>query len=393
MIPKDFSERQRRYMSQSGSIWSYIPPPLPPELAWSDELVAAISVADRCLGQLAGMGRTLSNPHLLIRPFMRREAVLSSQIEGTQASESELVLFEINPSVEAHAPDVREVANYIRALEYGLDRIKTLPLSLRLIREMHRLLMTGVRGEEGTPGEFRRKRVWIGPRECKLEEATFVPPPPGNALSGCLDALEKFLHIPSSIPPVARMAMVHYQFEAIHPFVDGNGRIGRLLISLLLCLEGILPQPLLYLSAYFERNRSNYYDGLLRVSQAGDWIGWLKFFADGVASEAMDAVDRAQRLLRLRSTYVEELQKARTSALLIKLVDGLFDKPAMRLADVTSLLGVTVATAQKHVDRLVSLGMLKEITGYSRNRIYMARGVLDAIQEPSFGGSKAARGK
>lgn len=385
MEAADFTpEAPGRLVRVEGSV-AFVPRDLPPPLTWDNETVGLLSAAERALGQLAAMGRTLPNPHLLIRPFMRREAVLSSRIEGTEASVSDLVLFEIHPAQERQTPDVREVYNYVRALEYGLERVRQLPLSLRLICELHRLLMEGVRGGDRCPGQFRREQVWIGPPGCSIAQATHVPPPPNDDMMQALYALERFLHAPSNLPPVARLALVHYQFEAIHPFTDGNGRIGRLLITLMLCLDGILPQPLLYLSAYFDRHRQAYYDGLRDVSRRGDWTGWIRFFAQGVAEEAMDAVDRAQRLADLRDRYVARVRTPRTSALVTKLIEELFARPAISIDMVAQLLDITPASAQKHVDRLIHAGILEEVTGRRRNRIFLAKEIIQAVQEPSFG--------
>ncbi len=383
MGPSDFTKDAPGRLVPIAKTVAFAPDVLPPRLAWDDETLGLVGAAERALGQLASLGRSLPNPHLLIGPFVRREAVLSSQIEGTQASVSDLVLFEVDPDVEQSIPDVREVYNYIQALDYGLERVKTLPLSLRLIRELHEKLMAGVRGADRLAGQFRTTQVWIGPQGCAIEEAIHVPPPPDQSMHDALRALERFLHAPSPLPPVVRLALVHYQFEAIHPFTDGNGRIGRLLITLMLCLEGILPQPLLYLSAYFQRHRQAYYDHLRDVSRQGAWIPWIRFFARGVAQEAMDAVGRAERLAQLRQQYLESIRTARTSALLTKLIENLFARPAVSIAAVRQWLGVTPATAQKHVDRLVQAGILREITGRRRYRVYLAQGILQAIREPS----------
>ena len=332
------------------------------------------------MGRLAGVGATLPNPYLLIDPFVRREAVLSSRIEGTQASLSDLLYFEAAPSTPARPADVREVANYVRALEAALDPGRRLPLSLRLIREMHRVLMTGARGSHLTPGEFRRSQNWIGPPGSKLDDAIIVPPPVPE-MNAALDAFEKHLHERSDIPVLVRLAMIHYQFEAIHPFLDGNGRIGRLIISLLLCEWKILPSPLLYLSAWFERHRQEYYDRLLAVSQRGEWETWLKFFLSGVAGQANDAVQRAARLRALRDEYHAGLQRARSSALLLKLVDGLFHHPAITVPGAARQLGVTQRAASQNIGKLVRAGILAEATGRARNRIFVAGGIVRAIEE------------
>ena len=362
--------------------WAFVPNPLPPALAWTAELVAALSEADRALGELAGLGRSLPNPHLLIRPFVRREAVLSSRIEGTQALLSDLYVYEATQlALFELSPDVREVHNYVSALEYGLERLKTLPVSLRLIRETHARLLEGVRGEQYTPGEFRRSQNWIGPPGTTLEGATFVPPP-AEEMNEALHAFERFLHAPMTLPPLVRLGVIHYQFEAIHPFLDGNGRIGRLLIVLLLCAWKLMPQPLLYLSAYFEAKQQTYYDLLLAVSREGAWEPWLHFFLRGVAAQARDGVARTERLLALRERYREQVQTERTAARLLQAVDLLFTRPAVTVRDVESALQVNFATAQRYVAQLEQAGMLHEITGRARSRVYQADEVVAAIESP-----------
>jgi Fic family protein len=360
-----------------GGLLAFMPAPLPPHFNWTIELASAVSAADLALGKLAGVGQDLSNPQLFIRPFRSREAELSSKIEGTQASTGDLLLFEADErSVEKAVPDVREVANYIRALEYGLERVNDLPLSLRLIREMHGILMDGVRGQTNTPGEFRRNQVHIGPDKTHIEDATFVPPPPSH-LGPALDAFEKYLHAQSDLPPVARWALIHYQFEAMHPFMDGNGRIGRLLIMLLLCLDRILPYPLLYLSAYFERTKAAYYDKLLQVSRQGSWEDWITYFARGVALQAADAADQAQRLKQLQADYLARVRTPGASALAPKLIEYLFEEPALTISRVGAALDITYPAAQGHVNRLVDLGILRLATPHrKRNRLYVADEIL-----------------
>ena len=377
----------RKAGPHSNRVLGFCAHPLPPALTWTPTVVAALSDADRALGELAGLGRSLLNPHLLIAPFVRREAVLSSRIEGTQASLSDLYAYEavqrtaVQLAMFEPPPDVREVYNYVRALEYGLDRLPSLPLSLRLIREIHARLMEGVRGERGTPGEFRRSQNWIGPPGCSLEDAAFVPPPVPE-MKEALGALEEFLHGPSDWPPLARLGLVHYQFEAIHPFLDGNGRIGRLLITLLLCAESLLPEPLLYLSAYFESQRQTYYDLLLAVSRQGAWEAWLVFFLRGVVAQAQDAVVRAQRLQDLRERYRQQLQTERSAGRLLQTVDLLFAQPVMTMPQISEALGVNYTTATRYINRLEDAAILHEITGQARNRVYRADEVLAAIEDP-----------
>jgi Fic family protein len=305
--------------------------------------------------------------------------VLSSRIEGTQASLSDLLFFEALGQKEPQPPDVREVSNYVKALEYGLKRLEKLPVSLRLIREMHQKLMEGVRGEHLTPGEFRRSQNWIGPPGCTLMEATFVPPPE-EEMQEALGPLEKYLYDRSGLPPLIRLAMIHYQFEAIHPFLDGNGRIGRLILTLLLCAEGLLPQPLLYLSAYFEQHRQQYYDLLLAVSQTGAWSEWVIFFLRGVAQQSQDAVLRSDRLLNLWQECRRKLQSPRASALSLQLVDELFSYPAITAAWAAKRLDVTPRSAQLNIEKLVRAGILREETGKRRNRIFVAHEIVKIIE-------------
>ncbi|MFN2185035.1 MAG: Fic family protein [Anaerolineae bacterium] len=388
MDPRIFGDSPSgRMVRDPTGYWAFVPHPLPPALTWTPTVVAALSQADRALGELAGLGRSLLNPHLLIAPFVRREAVLSSRIEGTQASLSDLYAYEavqktaVQLTMFEPPPDVREVYNYVRALEYGLDRLQSLPLSLRLIREIHARLMEGVRGEHGTPGEFRRSQNWIGPPGCSLQDATYVPPPVSE-MEEALGALERFLHQPADWPPLARLGLVHYQFEAIHPFLDGNGRIGRLLITLLLCAERLLPEPLLYLSAYFESHRQDYYDLLLAVSREGAWETWLVFFLQGVAAQAQDAVARARRLQDLRERYREQFQAERAAGRLLQVVDLLFARPMVTMPQIAEALNVNYATATRYISHLENAAILREVTGQARNRVYRADEVLAAIEEP-----------
>ena len=371
-----------RTMPIGDGCWAFVPNPLPPAFRWTGGLVWALSEADRALGELAGLGRSLPNPHLLIRPFVRREAVLSSRIEGTQASLSDLYAYEASrvPAPESTS-DVREVYNYVQALEYGLDRLGSLPLSLRIIREIHARLMDGVRGERQTPGEFRRRQNWIGAPGCTLEEATYIPPPASEMMAALHD-LEAFLYQPPSLPPLLRLGMIHYQFEAIHPFLDGNGRVGRLLITLLLCAWDLLPEPLLYLSAYFQSHRQTYYDLLLATSREGAWDAWLSFFLRGIAAQARDAVARAGRLQDLRERYREQFQSERAAARLLQTVDLLFAQPLITVREAESALEVNFSTAQRYVDQLEEAGILREITGQARNRVYRAEQIIQAIEEP-----------
>ncbi|MDP1767861.1 MAG: Fic family protein [Nitrospirota bacterium] len=381
----DFTERKGgRLIKTSAEYWAFVPHPLPPQLTLTWELVNQLSEADRALSELAGIARTLPNPHLLIGPFIRREAVLSSRIEGTQASLSDLLYFEASGAIDPKSPDVQEVSNYVRAMEYGLARLKKFPVSLRLFRELHEHLMAGVRGDRLTPGEFRRSQNWIGPAGCTLMDATYVPPPV-DEMHDALGQLEQYLHAPSALPLLIRLAGIHYQFEAIHPFLDGNGRIGRLLMTLLLCSEGALSEPLLYLSAYFEQRREDYYRLLLGVSQAGRWDDWISFFLQGVAEQSKDAIGRSEQLLALWQTYRATLQSARSSALQLQLVDELFSYPAITIGQAAKRLNVTQRSAQLNVEKLVRKGILREETGKKRNRVFMAPEIIKIIEASRAG--------
>jgi len=324
-----------------------------------------------------GLGRHLPNPHLLIAPYVRREAVLSSRIEGTTTSLAELLLEEVAAGSTRRDPDdVREVRNYVTALEYGVTRLRTLPLSLRLVRELHARLMKGVRGEHATPGEFRRTQNWVGGSRSTRETAVYVPPPP-EFLMETLGAWETFLHERGRIPDLVQCALMHEQFEAIHPFLDGNGRVGRLMITLFLIERGRLTQPLLYLSAYIERHRREYYERLQAVRTDGDWTGWLRFLLVGVEEIAREAVGQASRLLGLRERWRERLRNYPKAS---QLIDGLLVNPYMSVARAQRILRVSNPTARQAVARLEKVGMLTEITGREWGRLYLARPILRVIE-------------
>jgi Fic family protein len=369
-----------RWVRAPGGYRAYVPAPLPPPIAWDEALASALSSADRAIGRLAGEGRRLPNPHLLIRPFVRREAVLSSRIEGTQATLGELLAAEAGAAVDRSPADLREVANYVVALEFGVERLHTLPLSLRLLRELHERLMRGVRGDMATPGEFRRSQNWIGPAGCTLDTATYVPPPP-DELMDCLGAWERFLH-DEALPPLVHAALAHSQFEAIHPFLDGNGRVGRLLITLLLIERDVLPAPLLYLSAYFEATREEYYARLLAVTERGEWEAWLTYFLAGVAHQAEDALGRIRRIDALLEAWRERLAKT-PSKLPEKAIDRFAENPFWTVAGLAERLGVAYTTAQRAIDRLESAGIVALVGEAKRNRVYCARAILEVLEEPA----------
>jgi Fic family protein len=359
---------------------AFLPNPLPPSVSWTPELVRALSEADRAVGRLAGEGGRLPNPHLLIRPFVRREAVLSSRIEGTQATLGELLAAEAGAVVDRSPADLREVANYVVALEHGVERLKTLPLSLRLVRELHARLMKGVRGDQATPGEFRRSQNWVGPPGCTLANAIYVPPPPHEMMQA-LGEWEKFLH-EKSLPPLVQIALAHYQFEAVHPFLDGNGRVGRLLITLFLVERTILPVPLLYLSAFFEATRQDYYDHLRGVTDRGEWEAWLEYFLNGAARQAEDAISRAERINALLDRWHRAVSGV-SSKVPGALVDLLAENPYCTVKGVAKRLKVAFTTAQRAVERLESASILAKSTQAKRDRVYCAKAILEILEEPA----------
>jgi Fic family protein len=359
---------------------AFIPAALPPNISWTPKLVRALSDADRLLGRLAGEGRRLPNPHLLIRPFVKREAVFSSRIEGTQATLGELLAAEAGAAVDRSPHDLREVGNYVVALDYGIKRLRHLPLSLRLAKELHEKLMKGVRGEIMTPGEFRRSQNWIGPPGSTLMNATYIPPPV-HEMKNCLGNWESFLH-DRTLPPLIQAAILHSQFEAIHPFLDGNGRVGRLLITLFLVERELLPSPLLYLSAFFEATRRDYYDRLLAVTQHNEWMAWIEYFLNGVARQADDAVSRAERINAIVETWQKETA-AMSSQIPRRLVEMLAENPFLSLVPAAHELGVAFTTVQRAVERLEKMGIVQTVGDAKRHRVYCARNVLAILEEPA----------
>jgi Fic family protein len=328
---------------------------------------------------LAGIGETLANPQLLIRPFLHREAVLSSRIEGTQASLSDLFAFEA-AGERVTVPDAREVANYIGALDLGLSLLDQLPLCVRLTNQVHARLLQSVRGENRRPGELRTVQNYIGAPGTPIEDARYIPPPP-LLVRDMLSDWEQFLNDDLGMPPLIQCALMHYQFEAIHPYVDGNGRVGRLLIILFLCQRRVLPKPLLYLSAYFERNRAAYYDHLYKVSFSSDWRSWLAFFLRGVAEQAHDAIARSRRVRELHERYRTVLQDRRGSTNVLRLLDDLFVNPYMTAPRAHEKLGVSREAARRIIERFVDAGILTYVAG-AWPRIYVARELLGVIDAP-----------
>lgn len=332
--------------------FTYLPEPLPRSLTLTEATVAEMSEADRSLGRLAGAGRLLPNPTLLVSAYVRREAVASSRIEGTQATISDVFDAESRGDVQG---DIREVVNYVRAMNAGLDRLRSLPISRRLVEEIHAVLMKDVRGQERDPGHVRTSPNWIGSPDNRPETAVFVPPPQ-TEMETSLSDWERFVHEDLAMPPLVKCALIHYQFETIHPFLDGNGRLGRLLIVFFLVSAGHLPEPLLYVSSFFDRNKEQYYDRLQGVRERGEIQEWLQFFFRAVSEQATDAIDRAERLTDLTKAYRERLYGSRSRA--HELVDRLAENPYVTSTQAAQHLGVSIQGAKNLLDKMTEAGIL-----------------------------------
>ena len=367
--------RAGHYVQQPHKYKAFVPAPLPPrdpELTLDAEMLTLLSKADIALGRLDGAAEALPNPDLFVFMYVRKEAVLSSQIEGTQTSLLEVLEFEAEALEPEPGQDLVEVVNYIATLKYGLTRLDELPVSLRLIKEIHAKLMDGVRGSDKTPGEFRTSQNYIGVAGEPLSRARFVPPPP-HEMWEALDNFEKFLHDPAPMPDLIRLGLAHAQFETIHPFLDGNGRVGRLLITFLLCERGILRRPLLYLSHYFKRYKTEYNDRLQAIRDAGAWEPWIKFFLQGVHDVSQEATGTARRISQMREQHrglvVATLGKRTDRGL--KLLEHLYDVPVVTGTSVEKITGLSTPNANALIQSLAALGLLKEVTGRQRNRRYI----------------------
>jgi Fic family protein len=372
----DFPQRAGRYVQQSTGYKAFIPAPLPPqpEIVFDGELHTLLSQADRDIARLDAIAVLLPNPDLFVAMYVRHEAVLSSQIEGTQSTLEDVLAFEAHLAPPDAPKDVEEVVNYVRAMNHGLARLSDLPLSLRLLREIHGELMHQVRGGEKSPGEFRTSQNWIGTAGSSLATASFVPPPP-HELMNALGALEQFLHAgKTTVPLLIRCGLAHAQFETIHPFLDGNGRVGRLLITLMLCEEQALSRPLLYLSVFLKAHRAEYYDRLSAIRQHGHWEQWLKFFLRGLSQTARAATRTAHDIVALREQHRSALLK---NAKALKLLDSLFQQPLVSPKHIAHIVGCTHPTAVKLARELESRGWLHEVTGFERNRLYRYQPYLD----------------
>ena len=363
--------RSGTYVRQQTGYRAFMPAPLPPTpaLRVDSHLQRLLSAADLALGRLDGSIQILPNPDLFVFMYVRREAVLSSQIEGTQSSLQDLLAAEAHILAPDQPRDVEEVINYVAAMNHGIERLQELPVSVRLIREIHERLLRGVRGSALTPGELRRSQNWIGPGGCSLADASFVPPPP-HEVAAALGSLEQFLHTDDDLPLLMKIGLAHAQFETIHPFLDGNGRVGRLLITFLLCEKGVLQKPVLYLSYYFKKRRQLYYEWLQATRDTGDWEGWLGFFLQGVAEVSAQATETARRILALRESH-----RASIAANLgyaagngHRVLEHLFARPIVSVNEVRDLIGTTYPAANQLVERLVTLEIVEEMTGQARNR-------------------------
>jgi Fic family protein len=378
--------RAGRYVRQPTGYRAFIPAPLPPDppLQIDRELQVLLSRADQAVGRLDGAAQTLPNPDLFVAMYVRREAVLSSQIEGTQSTLEDVLAFELDPRGQELPQDVEEVVNYVRAMNFGLRRLPTFPLSLRLIREIHAELLSGVRGADRMPGAFRSSQNWIGQGNTPLNQATFVPPPVA-AMQEALGNLEHFLHDPG-LPALVHCGIAHAQFETIHPFLDGNGRVGRLLITFLLVHREVLHRPLLYLSHYLKRHRAEYYDRLMAVREDGSWEGWLRFFLRGVAETAEEATRTAHAILQLREQHRSAIQERGLGMNALRLFDMLYQRPIVNANLAKDVLGVTFPTASKLLELLEQLGLVREVTGGRRYRRYLYTSYLDlfAADEAEF---------
>lgn len=365
--------RSGRYIRQPAGYKAFIPTPLPPSppVQIDLEMQRLLSEADRALGRLEGSIQTLPNPDLFIFMYVRKEAVLSSQIEGTQASINDLLKAEAH-ILDAQVPrDVDEVLNYVTAMNYGLTRLCELPLSTRLIREIHAHLLQGVRGDALQPGELRSSQNWIGPSGSNLTTAAFIPPP-AHEVAASLGALENFIHQQDHIPPLIKIGLIHAQFETIHPFLDGNGRVGRLLITFFLCQQGLLQKPVLYLSHFFKKHRLEYYDHLQRTRDSGDWEAWLKFFLRGVGAVAGQATETAREIVELRERHRSLITNefGSMAAKAVKLLEQLYIRPKVTVNQVSGFLEVSYPYANGLIDKFSEHEILFEITGYSRNRVF-----------------------
>jgi Fic family protein len=380
MATPDQKFRAGRAIRQPEGYSAFIPAPLPPipPLRFDSQLATVLAGAGTALGRLDGVAATLPNPELFVAMYVRREAVLSSQIEGTQSTLDDVLAYEIDSDRAKLPRDVEEVVNYVTAMNYGLQRLQALPLSLRLLREIHERLLAGGRGSDKTPGEFRERQNWIG--SPRITDAVFVPPPV-HEMKTALSNLERFLHDSDGLDPLIVCALAHAQFETIHPFLDGNGRVGRLLITFLLCHEKVLQRPVLYLSHYLKQHRGTYYDRLMAVRNEGDWEGWLRFFLTGVATVAREAEQTARRIVQLREKLRDAAQAGGVSVNVLKLMDHLYEQPVINVKAASEALHVSIPAANRMINELHDNQILAEVTGGNRNRMFRFAPYLDLFND------------
>lgn len=376
--------RSGQYITQPSGYKSFIPNPLPPNppIEIDSEMLKLLSEANRAIGRLDGSTETLPNPDLFVAMYVKKEAVLSSQIEGTQASLTDVLEFESKDLSHAIPEDIGEVVSYVEAINYGLERLKSLPLSLRLIREIHSVLMKNSRGQNRTPGEFRRTQNWIGPAGSTLNTAAFVPPPVPEMLEA-MGELEKYIHDDKETLLI-KCGLVHSQFETIHPFLDGNGRMGRLLITLLLCEQKVLSKPLLYISHYFKANRLEYYDRLMAIRNKGDWEGWLKFFLRGVILVANQAVKTSRKIVDLQASHRQLVSERIVSANSYNFLENLFHRPVVTANDIAETLQISYPTANRLITQFCDINILEEKSGKNRNRVFAYVPYLEILNEENF---------
>lgn len=377
------SQRAGKYVRQPSGYRAFVPEPLPPhpEVSLTAPLLMLLGEADRALGRLDGLAENLPDVDLFVSMYVRKEAVLSSQIEGTQASLADILQFEADSPTRQLPGDVAEVYQYVRAMNFGLRRMQRLPLSLRLVREIHGELMRGARGGSKTPGEFRRSQNWIGPENSTLRDAKFIPPAPHEMMEALGD-LERFIHSSGLAPALVKCALVHSQFETIHPFLDGNGRVGRLLITFMLCAEGILKRPLLYLSLFLKQRREEYYRRLMDVRQKGDWEGWTEFFLLGVRDVSLQATGLARAILEMQNRH-RALVETRVPGSLagMRLLALLFRHPVISPGQAVRALEVSAPTAYHLIDQFQKLRLMEELTGKQRNRFFSYKPYLDLFDQ------------
>ncbi|MEW6374993.1 MAG: Fic family protein [Thermodesulfobacteriota bacterium] len=374
-------DRAGKFITQPAGYKAFFPKPLPPSppIQYDEELQSRLSKADRSLARLDGITTVLPNPDLFIAMYVKKEALLSSQIEGTQASLEGVLEFEADLIPKENLDEIKEVINYVRALNHGIERLKELPMSLRLVKEIHKTLLEETRGTQRDPGQFRRSQNWIGPPGFPLSEAIFIPPPPDLVIPA-MGELEKFLHQESNIPPLVKIGLIHAQFETIHPFLDGNGRIGRLLITFYLFWKEILSKPLLYLSFYLKKKREEYYDLLMKVRTEGAWEDWIKFFLKGISETSEEAAKSAREIIQLKDKLIAELYKSSIASIYaVRLIDLLFETPLISTKEIIDKLKISKEAANELVKKFEKIGILKEITGKQRYKKYSFKQYIEII--------------